>query len=323
MAIMKNLQKMSLAAQRDRNRQLAYAKEREAIYLNWVNNLDRELNREINEILRYTGEVLRTESQAWLVRYADAEGISLSEASKRATRADIEALQIKAKQYVKDRDFSPIANRKMREYNYSMKMSRHELLRRAFELELENGFVKIDGLIYNHLQMMALSELKRQAGLLGQIVTDQKVYEMKARLIANASFHGATFSERVWQNQKELNKILANGIKRSIMQGRHPTAWMNEMSKHLDRGLSGSSYSLKRLAVTESTRVQIAAQKEVYRLNGYGQFMVVCEPTACDICIPFDGVAQEIKDMRVGDTAPPFHPNCKCSTAVVERTRDE
>ena len=307
---------MSMKIDLQRAKQLAYAKEREAIHLQWINRADRDLNREINEIMRYARETIRTESQAWLIKYAEAEGITLTEASKRAAGADIRALERKAAQYVKNRDLSQIANREMRLYNYSMRMSRHELLRRHYELELDQSFIKIEGLIHNHLQMMGLTELERQAGLLGKTVVDREAYKMKAGIIADASFHGATFSERVWENQEALKKILDDGLRKSIIMGKHPTAWMKDMDQFLDRGMSGSTYALKRLAVTESARVQIAAQREIYRANGYENYMVVCEPTACDICIPLDGAVFKVIEMREGDNAPPFHPNCKCSTAA-------
>ncbi len=42
--------------------------------------------------------------------------------------------------------------------------------------------------------------------------------------------------------------------------------------------------------------------------------MVICEPTACDICKKFDGVVQNVKDWVQGENAPAFHPFCKCST---------
>ena len=75
-----------------------YAKEIERIYLNMMDEIQKEIN-------------------GFYTRYAKAEGITISEAKKRVSKMDIDAYSRKAAQYVKDKNFSKEANEEMRLYN--------------------------------------------------------------------------------------------------------------------------------------------------------------------------------------------------------------
>ena len=137
-----------------------------------------------------------------------------------------------------------------------------------------------------------------------------------AETIARSSFHGETFSERLWKHQEVLRDYLNDGITQSILMGKHPTAWMRALRPFLIDAQKNGNYALQRLAVTESGRVQIEAQKASYEEYGYDEYVVICEPTACHICLKFDGEHLPTEKMVIGENAPMFHPNCRCSTAA-------
>lgn len=197
-----------------------------------------------------------------------------------------------------------------------MKMSRHELLLRHMDLETIRAFGSVEDSMTSYLSNMTLAELQRQAGILGLSVISKDELNKISKEVVNSSFHNAHFSDRVWEYQGELLKILNQGITKSMLLGKNPTTWMNEMRRNLLDGFNGSANALKRLAVTESGRVQVEAQKEAYIKGGYEEFMVICEPTACDLCLPYDGKIGKVKEMIVGKNAPVFHPFCKCSTST-------
>ena len=108
----------------------------------------------------------------------------------------------------------------------------------------------------------------------------------------------------------ELSSLLATGL----IQGRHP----NELSRHLQKRFGVNKVYADRLMRTELCRVQIEAQKQSYKSAGYQQYMFITTHDAktCSICRPLDGEIFNLKDMQVGDNAPPLHPNCRCSTAA-------
>ena len=108
----------------------------------------------------------------------------------------------------------------------------------------------------------------------------------------------------------ELSSLLATGL----IQGRHP----KELSRHLQKLFGVNKVYADRLMRTELCRVQIEAQKQSYKSAGYQQYMFITTHDAktCSICRPLDGKIFNLKDMQVGDNAPPLHPNCRCSTAA-------
>ena len=67
---------------------------------------------------------------------------------------------------------------------------------------------------------------------------------------------------------------------------------------------------------TEMARVQIAAQEESYKANGYDQYVFLAIGTACPDCLAINGQHFYVADMQAGENAPPMHPNCRCSTAA-------
>lgn len=181
-------------------------------------------------------------------------------------------------------------------------------------LALDDAAVEAENLIGAYLTYSSIVELRRQAGLLGQSVPPSSSLLKRARVIANASFQDETFSSRIWNNQEELKKRLFKGVRQSIIQGKNPLSWSNSLKDLLEDVGNLANYCTARIAITESARCQMEAQRQSYLENGYTQYMVICEPTACDICKKFDGVVQDVKDWVQGENAPAFHPFCKCST---------
>lgn len=300
---------------------LNYARQREWRNLDRIHQSDAEVVAELHRILQRTLDNCKSQAEAWYTRYAAANGITPAEAKKRASTADIEALARKAQDYVRRRKdtayaFSEQANKEMAEYNFAMKMSREELLMRYIDLELSAGTDEQNTLLGDHLSRLTEDELKRQAGLLGMRLPDHKELTDLARTIAQSSFHGETFSDRLWQNQKSLRTLLGDGIARSILLGKNPTTWMRSLETHLRDAGNNAKYNAKRLAITESGRVQIEAQKKSYERSGYSQYVVICEPTACKICMQHDGEVYETRELMQGKNAPMFHPFCKCSTSA-------
>lgn len=308
---------MIMSIQRNRVENLKYARDRESRRLLWIHRQDKNVNKQIADNMKYAMDSILKEAKGWVSTYAGKEGISMAEALKLAHEADIEALARKAKVYVRNKDFSDLANDEMRLYNFSMKMSRHDLLLRNMDLELIRTFSENETLLSDHLLNMSVAELERQAGILGMTIGTKADIKRMAQSIADESFHLTTFSERIWQNQAELREILKLGLVKSNMMGQNPVRWMHELRNNLTEGFSGSTYALKRLVVTESARVQTSSQKAAYELGGYEWFEFIAEPTACPVCLAFDGKRALVKEMQIGGNAPPMHPHCKCSTSSV------
>lgn len=236
--------------------------------------------------------------------FAGKEGVSLSEAKKLAGEMDVKAFARKAKQYVKDKDFSKTANDELRVYNLKMRVNRLELLKNQLGLELVALSDDVDKYTAEILTKTGLAEAERQAGILGETVF--KNYEDVINSIVNGSFQGANFSERIWGNLEALKADLDKLLIRGITQGKNP----RDLARELRNLFDSSRYEAERLMRTETARVQISVQEKSYKEYGIDEFEYIAEPSACDTCKPLNGKIFKTKDMIVALNAPPMHPNC-------------
>ena len=117
-----------------------YWKHREREQLKHNITEETEYRKSIGEIYDYMMDQIQREINGFYVKYAKKEGITLSESRKRVSKLDIEEYGRKAAKYVKEKDFSDVANEEMRLYNATMKINRLEMLKANIGLELVDGF---------------------------------------------------------------------------------------------------------------------------------------------------------------------------------------
>lgn len=288
-----------------------YWKKREAEALKNYQKDEETYYQNIRDIYENTMDRIQKEIDSFYIKYAVKEDISLAEAKKRVSELDIKAYERKAKKYVRDKDFSDKANAEMRLYNATMKINRLELLKANIGLELVSGYDELQRFFEQTLTDRTLAEFKRQAGILGKTV--QNNAEM-AHSIVNASFHNATFSDRIWMHETALKNKLSSLLEEGLIQGRNP----RQLAIKLKKQFGVSTYNSERLMRTELARVQTAAQKRSFEKNGFDKYEFIANGTACEICAALDGKHFVVKKMMPGENAPPMHPNCRCSVAAYE-----
>lgn len=276
-----------------------------------------EYQKHIREIYQNMLDEIEKEINGFYGKYAKKEGITIAEARKRAAKADIEALGRKAAKYVKEKNFSQQANEEMRLYNMTMKVNRLELLKAQIGLEMVAGFDELQKYYEEILTERTISEFERQAGILGNTIQNNA---KAANAIVNASFHNATYSDRIWMYQDMLKSDLSKLLQQNIIQGKHP----RELASHLKKRFGVSQYHAERLMITESARAQTGAQKESLERNGfeYYEYIACGKSDVCEICKALDGKHFKVKDMIPGVNAPPMHPFCHCSIAAWEDSKE-
>lgn len=276
---------------------------------------EQEYRKHIEEIYQNMIDEIEKEINGFYGKYAKKEGITLAEAKKRAAKADIEALGRKAAKYVKEKNFSQQANEEMRLYNLTMKVNRLELLKAQIGLEMVAGFDELQKYYDEKLMDRTIVEFERQAGILGKTIQDNA---KAANAIVNASFHNATFSDRIWMYQDMLKNELNSLLQTGLIQGQHP----RKLATHLRKRFGVSQSNAERLLITEMARVQTEAQKQSFERNGFEEYTFLALGTACPICRVLDGKHFKVSKMMSGTNAPPMHPNCRCSVAAYEDSED-
>lgn len=288
-----------------------YWEKREAEALKHYLQEEQEYQAQLRAIYQNMLDAAQKEIDAFYGRYADKEQITLAEAKRRVSKLDIAAYQRKAKRYVADKDFSKQANEEMRLYNLTMQVNRLEMLKANIGLELVAGHNEQEQFMDKILRGRTEEELQRQAGILGKTVRNNAKL---AETIPNASFHNATFSERIWGNQTALKAELSKQLQVGMIQGKNPRV----LAREIQKTFGASASNAERLMRTELARVQTEAQKQSFLANGFEMYTFHVNHGCCAACSDLDGKHFKIKDMMPGKNAPPMHPNCRCSVSAYE-----
>ncbi|EMF0139458.1 minor capsid protein [Enterococcus hirae] len=280
---------------------------------------DKKRMAEIKSRMQYAQDAIQKEIDAQWDSFSNGQKITRSEAMKRASEMDVKAFARKAKKYVKEKDFSPIANKELKLYNLTMRVNRLELLKANIGLELISLFNELDKYFSNELTKAGLEESKRQAGILEMTIPSNGYVKLIEQIIRSSFLSdGVTFSDRLWMYQTELKAEVDRLLIRSITMGKNPKQLASELSKYLTaEGRENTKFNTQRLIVTETTRVQTGIQEQSYLDAGITKYVYIAEPTACKSCQPLNNQIFDVADMQPGSNAPNMHPFCRCSTAPV------
>lgn len=273
---------------------------------------------------------IKLEIDSFWQRYADKEGITKLEAKQRADRLDMVNVEFKAKQLVEranllrqrgqkvtSKDFTKAENDLMKLYNLKMKTSRLEVLQANIKLHQYDLALSEFEIIDKHLTESIRRENLFSAGVLNMTIGSFEASKVSADTIIYANFYGSNWSTNIWTRQNELRDIVKKGVADTVLRGKGTNVLINNLRKEFD-----VSYGYaRRLAVTESARVYSEAQKANYEVNGVEEFEIMTELKACQICQPFNGKIFKVSELVPALNAPPFHPNCRCTTVPHFRKR--
>ena len=274
---------------------------------------------EIHRLYLNLWDEINDEIRKFYANYAGKEKISIKEAKEAAKDFDVKDFAKQAKKYVQDRDFSSEANRQLKIYNLTMRANRLELLKSKIGMFLTGTTDELQKYFKHRLTEEAVAEWRRQAGILGETILSVNDYQKIIDSIVEASYHNATFSQRLWSNQDLLKSELDRLLTKGITAGRHPDVLSRELRKAIVidglRGSETADYVARRLMLSEANRIQTDVQKRSYQEYGYDEYDFIPESTACPVC---EGVAKDgpykTEHMMPGENASPMHGWCRCST---------
>lgn len=282
-----------------------YSKRLNALYTRILGDLHEAIEKDINYL-------------------AKNEKLSYAEAKRIANDFDVKAFQEKAREYVKTKDFSPEANKELRRYNVALRVNRMELLEQKVNLitvDLANAeAAMLEEKLINDWEQ----EIERQAGIIEMSIPTVENLKKTFNASLLSDLNGVTFSDRIWANQNRLRDDTTDIIRRALIQGENPKVGARKLKRNLNelylgkRGKGGAKFVSERLAITESARAQLLADKLSYEETGFTKYVYIAEldERTCQICEQYDGLEFDVKDMGVGSPMPPVHPLCRCSVAA-------
>jgi SPP1 gp7 family putative phage head morphogenesis protein len=288
-------------------------RERENIKLEQMK--DAAVIKKLNQIINTALQEIEKEINAFYTRYAVKNELSITEAKKRVTEFDVKSFERTAARYVREKDFSPKANKELYTYNIKMRVSRQELLMMYLNAHLASMANAQDKTFQEYLEQAGISEVLRQAGILG---VNMGISTPTLKSIVGASFYGAKWSSRIWKDMQGLRDELDVIINSAIVRGIHPNRYVKKVRERFDV----TSYEAKRLLITETARVQVEAQKLSYQAVSEDEeteyeYVAVLDGKTTKKCKRLNRKKFKVKDLKPGVNAPPMHPFCRSSTALV------
>lgn len=288
-------------------------RERENIKLEQMK--DAEVIKKLNQITTTALQEIEKEINAFYYRYAAKNEMTIAEAKKRVSEFDVKSFENTAARYVREKDFSQKANRELYTYNTKMRVSRQELLMMHLNAHLVSMTNEQDKTFQEYMEQAGVSEVLRQAGILG---VNMSITTPTLKSIVGASFYGAKWSSRIWKDMQGLRDELDVIINSSIVRGVHPSRYIKKIRERFDV----TSFEAKRLLITETARVQVEAQKLSYQAvsdddEAKYEYVAVMDGKTTKRCKNLNKKRFKVKDMKPGVNAPPMHPFCRSSTALV------
>lgn len=309
----------------------AYWNKRTVAERKWiVGNLknDAAFNSRIQEYFDKALTDIQKDIDSELAKYAAYSNDSMAGARQAVMVTDIKAYQAEAKSIVDDArkmyngeplkysDFSKDVNDRLKLYNATMRINRLEMLKSEIGQEMLDAHMKVNADLISKLSDDYQSEIKRQAGILGETVS-KGGYTDLAKLLSKRE-GDYTFSQRIWINQDILKAELDELLTSATIQGQSPLKIARKLRDQVADKVDNYRYVTERIARTESARVQTQAQLDSFHKFGYQYCKWVAEAGACRTCQSIAEGGNTGEGIYKVDDVPdiPVHPNCRCSISA-------
>lgn len=278
-----------------------YVRELRKLYEQEVNNIDEKIYNHLSKLQEEAG------------------GISLFEAKKLLNDKELDLFKMDLEGFMKKSqgNISPELERELNIVSRRVRISRLQ----AMEVELkktvaglmtreEKGLFAHLGRTYERRYYKGLYELQRITGY----DSVRKISKEDLKIVLNNPWtsDGREFSQRIWGRGDKLVNSLKDNLTRNIASGASP----KESIKDIQSQFNVSKAAASRLVYTETAAISSKATQDSYKRIGVKKYEILAtlDLKTSDICRSQDGKTYDIKDYRVGITAPPFHPNCRTDT---------
>lgn len=307
------------------DREADWTKECQANNVQW--------DQELQDIYQTMNDEISEQIAVFYQKYADENGLTYAQAKQYLDQTDIRYYSRLAKRYCDDaaKDmaagtwdhdaaksyFTQQANQDMKRYNTAMRIARLDMLKHQIGLRIANAQRKVCSVVEDALNDRILQTYTRQAGILGDTVLNNLKH---VSTIAHASFHGATFSDRIWGTQQaKLKKVLNKALQDCLILGKGAAPFIRELKKTTGK----TTRECQRLISTELSRVRVQASLDSFKACGFDEFQIVSSADCCDECQALNEHHFPLPKLASGENAPPMHPNCRCSIAPYEARDDD
>ena len=265
---------------------------------------------------------VQKEIESWYARFAVNNQISLTDARKWLTAGQLEEFHWSVEQYIKIGEQAGLDAawlKKLENASTRFHISRLEAVQTGIQQQLEllygNQVDSLDALLkkvvgngYTHTAF----EVQKGVGL-GWDITGLDQKKLETLLSKPWTTDGRTFRDRCWLNKNDLVGSVSKSLTQGLLRGDSPS----KITTAIQKQFGVHRYKAGRLVNTETTYFNAVATKECYKDLDVEMVEIIetLDSNTCSICGGLDGKVIPISQYEPGVTVPPFHPNCRGTTA--------
>ena len=265
---------------------------------------------------------VQKEIESWYARFADNNQVSLTDARKWLTAGQLEEFHWTVEQYIKIGEQAGLDAawlKKLENASARFHISRLESVQTGIQQQLEllygNQVDSLDALLkkvvgngYTHTAF----EVQKGVGL-GWDITGLDQKKLETLLSKPWTTDGRTFRDRCWLNKNDLVGSVSKSLTQGLLRGDSPA----KITTAIQKQFGVHRYKAGRLVNTETTYFNAVATKECYKDLDVEMVEIIetLDSHTCSICGGLDGKVIPISQYEPGVTVPPFHPNCRGTTA--------
>lgn len=261
------------------------------------------------------------EINAWYQRFAVNNKIDYTEACRLLNSDELDEFRWSVEDYIKAGEENDVDGRWMKELENAS--ARHHVNRlEALKLSTTNSIEKamggmtddVDKMlrdVYKSTYYKGCYEFQRGTGIGFDLAKVNDRY-LDAILKKPWCADGSNYSDKIWKNKTKLVNELDNELTRMALTGDAP----GESIRRISKALHTSKNNAATLVMTEQAFFTSVAQQDAFKELGVGEFEVVAtlDGLTCTTCGSHDSDHRPMSEFKPGITAPPYHPNCRCTT---------
>lgn len=265
---------------------------------------------------------IQKEINSWYGRFAKENGVSMEAARKMLDDKEMAELKWDVNEYIKYGQKNAIDPKWMHQLENAsarVHISRLEAVKLLTQAECEKLYGNLTDDITHHLSHQyedayyhTAYEIAKGTGV---GVNFAAVNERKLEKIINKPWaaDGKNFAVRLGENKANLINNIHKSLVQMTLTGENP----DKAILMLSRTMNGDKARAGRIIMTESAYFTELANKDSYNELGVQQYEIIAtlDSHTSEICQEMDGKVLDMKDFEPGVTAPPFHPNCRSTTA--------
>lgn len=285
----------------------------------------REAQRTIQDMEKLYLDAQRSvqkEIESWYARFAVNNQISLTDARKWLTAGQLEEFHWSVEQYIKIGEQAGLDAawlKKLENASARFHISRLEAVQTGIQQQLEllygNQVDSLDALlkkVVGNGYTRTAFEVQKGVGL-GWDITGLDQKKLETLLSKPWTTDGRTFRDRCWLNKNDLVGSVSKSLTQGLLRGDSPS----KITTAIQKQFGVHRYKAGRLVNTETTYFNAVATKECYKDLDVEMVEIIetLDSHTCSICGGLDGTVIPISQYEPGVTVPPFHPNCRGTTA--------